>query len=204
MKPVVPDYKKAAAVSSVIFLIFFSSILLIMGAKHSIMLASITKAGFIIASIGMFWFAYDRWLWRKRLFSGWFRKIPDLNGRWEGTVCRLKNGTPHFFALEVTQTFTTLTFKTFTDQSKGESIAAIFLQDEHGAVDEVLAYWRTTTRRLDDPSAEDTFEGISRWALSLQENQKRIEDYYFTRREPPTRGVCNLTWVCRERRNCVH
>ena len=41
----------------------------------------------ILGTFGVFFYAFDRWLWRKRLFRliGW-TAVPDLKGSWVGTA----------------------------------------------------------------------------------------------------------------------
>jgi len=192
-----PEIRKIALVSAVLFLSLYSGMLLYLGSNWQTLVGSAVKSGGLLTSIGLFWAFYNKWGWRSRLFrlGGWLCSVPDLNGRWEGTVCRHKDDQPHPFVMEITQTFSTLSFQTFSTHSRGESIVAAICVDQTGTVFSVVTLWRTYTRRLEDRTVEDSFEGVSIWRLSLAAGSKRIEDVYFTRREPPTKGSVDLTWT---------
>ncbi len=203
MFPISPEIRKVALVSAVLFLSLYSAMLFFFGNTWQTLVASAARSGGLLATIGIFWAFYNKWGWRFRLLrlGGWLCSVPDLNGRWEGTVCRHKDDKPHRFVMEITQTFSTLSYQTFSEHSRGESLVAAICVDQTGTVFSVVSLWRTNTRRLDDRTVEDTFEGASFWRLSLAANSKRIEDVYFTRREPPTKGRVELTWTSGSRMN---
>jgi predicted pore-forming effector associated with SMODS systems len=196
MTHVGPDIRKVAVVSAVLFLSLYSIMLLILGNTWQTLLGSALRSGGLLAALGVFWAFYNKWGWRWRLlrFGGWLCAVPDLNGRWEGTVCRHIGDEPHPFVMEITQTFSTLSFQTFSTHSRGESLVAAICVNETKTVFSVVSFWRTHTRRLDDRTIEDTFDGASFWQISLDANSKQIEDFYFTKREPPTKGTLKLTW----------
>jgi hypothetical protein len=203
MKAVHPEISKIATVSAMIFLIGFSLSLLAYGASYKTILTSAGKTGVLLTLIGSYWTFFNKIGWKNRFFSlwGWLSSAPDLNGRWEGTICRNRNDEPHPFVIEISQTYSSLTYRTFSLHSRGESIVAQLFVNEEGTVFSLAATWRTTTRRVDDPSAEDSFEGASIWHLSLDSYTKIIEDHYYTRREPQTKGVVTVRWISADRLN---
>jgi len=197
MTQVRPEIAKIASVSALLFLLLYSGVLLYFGADRETLLGSAAKSGALLTLIVGFWAFYNKWGWRLRplRLGGWLSAVPDLNGRWEGTVCRHRDDSPHPFVMEITQTFSKLSFRTFSATSRGESIVAALFVDDTGPVFSVVAVWRTTTRRHEDRTVEDTFDGASLWRVSFVGDTKRIEDQYFTRREPATKGVADLTWI---------
>jgi hypothetical protein len=196
MTHVGPEIRKVALVTAILFLSLYSGMLLLLGNNWQTLLQSAARSGGLLTAIGIFWAFYNKWGWRWRILrlGGWLCAVPDLNGRWEGTVCRHKDDHPHPFVVEITQTFSTLSYQTFSTHSRGESLVAAICVNQTGTVFSVVSLWRTNTRRLEDRSIEDSFEGASFWRISLTGDSKHIEDFYFTRREPPTKGVVEVEW----------
>jgi len=184
--------------SALMFMILYSFTLFIFDAPGAVILESALKSGLILTLIGTFWTYYIKWGWRVRYLrlGGWLCNIPDLNGRWEGTVCRHNEDNPHNFVIEITQNYLGLSYRSFSQNSRGQSIATVLYTDhENMGVFNVHCLWRTYTRRLDDRTIDDEFEGASFWHVTIDENRKQIVDHYFTRREPPTRGTFCVKWV---------
>jgi predicted pore-forming effector associated with SMODS systems len=197
MRKIHPEIPKIAAVSAGLFFILFSIYLFCTGESATAIVFSAGKTGIIFSAIGFFWFLYNHFLWRLKFFQfwGWLCNMPNLNGRWEGTVCRHKGDTPRPFVMEITQTFSDLSFRTWSAHSRGESlVASLFVEEVGGNTFLVRAIWRTTTRKINEPTAEDTFEGTSIWRISIDGEKKTIEDLYYTGREPQTKGAVLLEW----------
>ncbi len=188
--------RRVVMVSAVLFVVVYTAVLLAMGTPFSQALKALAWAGSIISAVSLFWVYYIRFGWKKRYLRlwGWLCNAPDLNGRWEGTVCRAENDNPHKFVIEIRQTFLSLSFRTFSQNSTGESIHANIFSNDIGDAFTVIAHWRTTTRRLDNLSADDMFEGTSKWNLSFDGDRKFIRDTYFTSRHPQTKGVVEVEW----------
>lgn len=200
MKAANPDVRKIASVSAIFSVAVFCLLLYWQGVAVSSIVQSATKSGITLTVVGLFWDFFERQGWRWPVFrlGGWLCAHPDLEGRWEGNVCRFRGDTPHPFVLEVHQTFTTLSFRTYSTHSRGHSTLASMMVREDGTFF-VAALWQTTTRRRDDPAAEDTFDGASFWELSIDGNDKKIHNIYFTRREPSTKGEVELEWKSKKR-----
>ncbi|OBP16826.1 hypothetical protein A5320_05500 [Rheinheimera sp. SA_1] len=155
------------------------------------------KAGVMMSAIGLLWFVYDKYLWKIPIFRvmGWLCSTPNLNGRWEGTVDRDGENTPHPFVMEISQTMTKLKFYTYTKRSKGESIAVKIVKDELDQKYKLIAYWRTRAANREDDSKYDEFNGVSVIDISFDDNGILMSDFYFTDRNPHTRGKTDLKWV---------
>lgn len=163
MTSVRPEVSKVSTVSALLFLVFYSCVLMYFGVTEETIVLSAARSGAALTIIAAFWAFYNKWGWKYRLLrlGGWLCSTPDLNGRWARAVCRHQDDTPHPFVIEVSQTFSSLTFRTFSETSRGESIATSIYTDDNGTVFSVAAFWRTTTRRRDNNLVEDTFEGVS-------------------------------------------
>lgn len=203
MRPIRPDIRVISLISAIAFLVLFTVWLLACGSEWELLLRAITKSGIILTLLGLFWGFYIKvgWRWKPLRLWGWLSNVPDLAGRWEGTVCRHKNDTPHSFVIEISQTFNSISYRSFSSHSRGESITASIFSDETGQVFQIVSTWRCTTRKREDPTSEDTFHGTSIWNISFESGKKVIEDSYFTGREPQTKGVLYLEWKSRQLRN---
>lgn len=148
------------------------------------------KIGIIYSIIGLFWYFYDKYLWKINFFRlfGWLSSVPDLNGRWEGTVKRIDEEEPHKFVVEFKQTYTKLKYYVYTQNSKGESISAKFIKDEIEGKYKLVSSWKSKTKNRIDQTIYDEFYGMSIMDYSEYEGKKKLDDLYFTNRNPQTRG----------------
>lgn len=198
-----PDLKKISIITIVLFLVLYTLVQLLFDIEFTKITASITKTGTILTLIGVFWAFFNKTGWKVGFLrlGGWLCSTPDLNGRWEGTVCRTREDMPHPFVIEVIQTYSTITYKTFSSQSRGESMSATIHTDESEEVFTLYSIWRTSTKRRDDPNAEDEFTGASVWNIRIGQDEKIIEYNYFTGREPQTKGDVKVKWISHRLRN---
>lgn len=146
--------------------------------------------GFATSVIGLFWVLFDRILWRWKIlkFLG-ISDLPDLNGLWVGNVDRLGEGNPHRFEMLIFQTYSKLSIQTNSSNSKANSVFSGFLVDETGRNFDIVNYWICRTKSLDPSLVHDeSFTGLSRIDIRLREGKILLEDYYFTDRNPSTRG----------------
>jgi hypothetical protein len=199
MRELRPDLSRIAIVSVVMFLALFVAILMAFGATADVVLQSILKTGVVLSIIGFFWTYFEKHGWRYswlRLW-GWLTDIPVLHGRWEGTVCRDgESEIEHPFVLEVSQTFSTLKFRTFGEKASGESLSAsIIAKDDLHSMWEVNSVWRTEARKLSDKNNYEHFTGCSTWRMSFDAQSKtyQITDRYFTSRK--TSGTAKIRFV---------
>ncbi len=196
MKKVGPRVGLISVVSALIFFVLYTILLRFQGMGFQEMFAAATKIGIIFGLIGLFWTFYDRVGWRVdglRLW-GFLSDVPDLRGRWEGTVQRNTEDKPHPIVVEISQTFTSISYKSFSRNSEGESLVANIYANETGESYKVFATWSTKTRQIADRTKVDVFSGHSTWTVSIAGDKKIIGDRYFTDREPQTKGVLELEW----------
>ena len=69
--------------------------------------------GFVTIPLSIIWLYFEKIGWRSNFWK-WSFKImhfsPDLRGRWEGTIDRVGENSPHKFVIEIKQTMTKLQF----------------------------------------------------------------------------------------------
>ena len=203
MEAILPKIKYIVVGTGIVFLLVLAIILAVSGFELTDIMLALVKSGIAFTIATLFWVFYDRVLWRKRGFRLFklLSPVPDLNGRWEGTVKRTRNDQPHKFVVEVTQTFSTISFKTFSKTSRGESLCATVLSQPSSGTFDVRSVWTTTTDKRGATSPE-TFHGASHWKVSESSDRKMtIEDRYFTNRNPATTGIVAVEWTSAERRN---
>jgi hypothetical protein len=190
------DLKKISIVSGILIILLFVVLLLMAGTPKEIIIQSTLRSGLIITIVGAFWVFFNRVGWRLKIFrvGGWLSDKPILAGRWEGVVCR--NGEDeHPFILEITQTYSSIQFKTFSKNSRGESLTATIHTNDLNASWCVYCIWRTRAARRDG-GGDEIFLGASTWHISINRHDqvKIIEDNYFTDRNPSTHGIMRVEW----------
>jgi SMODS-associating 2TM, beta-strand rich effector domain len=189
MREIRPDSKKIATVSAVLFLAIFALVLWYFNTPPSVLIESIAKTGLVLTLVGLFWVYYEKWGWRwqpARLF-GWLCNTPNLQGRWEGTVCRDGPGEKeHPIILEISQTFSSLKFRTFGERSSGESLSVLLIsKDDQELMWEAHAVWQTKARKIGGGESLEDFYGASTWKISVDQETgtAEINDIYFTSRK---------------------
>lgn len=187
MQPYRYDIKKFALISAAIAIpanSIFSYFTSAIGQSH------IVNIGFATSIVALFWFLFDRYLWRLDLLRTLgISDLPDLNGLWVGEVDRLGENAPHRFEMRIFQTYSKISIQTNTGNSKANSVSALFLTDETMKNFDLVNYWscRTKRRGSDDGQQED-FKGLSHIDVRMRDGQLALEDYYFTDRNPATQG----------------
>lgn len=187
------------------FLSIFLFINVLIGVIGSIFLLSVVGYGELrvlgtataLATIASaIWWLIDNHLWR-RSWARRFLKIdtPDLRGRWEGTIDRHGENNPHDFIMEISQSFSALSVRTYSAKSKGSSIVTKLTKDGDDPDYYLYVIWRTSAQNRDDPAAYDDFLGCSKITIGTGPTGERIlEDDYFTGRQPQTKGNLQLRW----------
>lgn len=193
MIPLEIEIKKFLLVTVALTVIFSVGVLLFDPTPMGLLF----KIGVFGAVITVFWFLYEKMLWKLPFFRlmGWLCSTPDLNGRWEGTVGRHGENSPHRFVLEVIQTMTKLQCYTYSENSSGESLIVKIAKDGVDNKYKLISYWSCKTKSKKTIGEFDKFNGLSVMEINISDSQKSIKDYYFTDRYPPTRGDVELTWV---------
>ena len=187
MQPYKYDIKKFLLISAVLG-IFASSAF--STATSALGLSFGFSIGFATFVVGLFWGLFDQFFWKKEIFRTLgISELPDLNGIWVGEVDRLGENNPHRFELRVFQTYSRISIQTNSGNSKGNSVCAIFLTDETRKNFDIMNYWSSRTKSLDPNSVhQEEFKGLSLIDIRMHDGELVLEDYYFTDRNPPTKG----------------
>lgn len=160
------------------------------------------KIGGIATGISLFWLLFDKYLWQFKFFRlfGWMTSTPNLNGRWEGTVHRHGEAKSHGFAMEITQTNSKIKYYTYSKNSVGESIVCTLTADSLHHRFSLASIWKCKTKSLSTLGQYDDFTGASLMALHQEKDKMVLRDFYFTDRNPQTKGKLDLIWVGKERK----
>ncbi|WP_461630859.1 Cap15 family cyclic dinucleotide receptor domain-containing protein [Labilibaculum euxinus] len=200
MKVISPNLKKITTVSVILVVILYfvgEYFLKIESEKMPL------KAGLIMSIVGLYWVFFDKIGWKYDFFRfwGWLTEIPNLNGRFEGFVDRIDENNPHTFVIEIKQTFTSIVVYTYSKNSKGHSITAKFATDELSAKFYFFLNWQCRTKSLKKENEKDDFFGTSIIEVIRDKGIYKLSDEYYTRRNPPTKGVTELEWVGKKLKN---
>ncbi len=191
MQPYKYDIKRFLLISASLGILSnsaFSALTTAMGLSY------ILNIGFATSVVGLFWFLFDQFFWRTRIFQKLgISELPDLNGVWVGEIDRLGENKPHRFELRVFQTYSKISIQTNSGNSKGNSICAMFLTDETRRNFDIVNYWSSRTKSR-DPNTDhhEEFKGLSLIDIRLRNQEIYLEDYYFTDRNPPSKGKVML------------
>jgi len=80
----------------------------------------------------IFWLVFIKWLWKLKLFYPWLVQVPNLSGKWEGTIkSNWGDGAldPIPMEIAIDQTFLTIQVRIKTEESKSYSLGASFNVD---------------------------------------------------------------------------
>lgn len=191
MHQVYIDLKKYACISVVLSILFYTVICLGFSIPPELMLL---KLGIILTLVGCYWGFFEKWGWKCNMFRiwGWLCDIPDLNGRWEGTLDRLTEDNPHQFVIEIQQTLSKIQIHSYSKNSLGHSIVAQFVTDQVGGKYNLITTWTCRTRNTTNSNEFEEFHGTSIYEIVHSDDGLILEDYYFTRRNPQTKGQTRL------------
>lgn len=81
----------------------------------------------------IFWFAFIKWLWKLKIFYPWLVQVPNLSGKWNGTIkSNWENNTQGEIPIEIAidQTFLNIQVRVRTDESRSFSLGASFNIDK--------------------------------------------------------------------------
>ena len=137
--------------------------------------------------------AFKKWIWKWKILHPWFVVIPDLSGKWEGTLHYIWNGKEgdRDTNLTIIQSFNHIVVKLETIESSSRSVAASFDIDERrGIYDLYYTYINEPLITIQDRSK--IHYGTTRLSFDLNENTT-IRGEYWTSRD--TKGVMLLTRV---------
>lgn len=77
----------------------------------------------------IFWVIFIKWLWKLKVFYPWLVQVPNLSGKWEGTIKSNWNGgksDPIPMEMTIDQTFLNVQIRIKTQESRSFSIAGSF------------------------------------------------------------------------------
>lgn len=137
--------------------------------------------------------AFKKWIWKWKRLHPWFVVMPDLSGKWEGTLHYIWNGKEgeRDTNLTIIQSFNHIVVKLETIESTSKSVTASFDIDERrGIYNLYYTYINEPLITIQDRSK--IHYGTTRLSFDLNENTT-IRGEYWTSRD--TKGVMLLTRV---------
>ena len=132
-----------------------------------------------------FWYAvlswaYENWLWKCSVFKMW-HKIPDLNGKWKGSLTTSYDGRTIPMNLEIKQTWNEISFHSIFEKTDSESfsnVAAIYVAGNRGT--EISFAFRNDSYNVSDGTP--SYDGYN--ILQLVD-EDTIKARYFNNRNNP-------------------
>lgn len=198
MKPLKP---KVARLLQPLVIVTGVAILVYRQLTGSDLLAAILHVGSFASLLAVpLWILYDRVLWSIPFFRAWdyFCDVPDIRGRWVGTIDRGDSRGSHGFVLEISQTMTDIHCVSYSSRSHSTSLTAeIVCESEHKQALQLVYTWRAEVREaVDGTPLPDVmvFDGTTILDVHLG-NSRRLEGRYYSNRQPSsTRGRLDLRY----------
>lgn len=201
MKSYKLNIKVIIASVGILSLAIFSIVLIVFHiAKKQSLGEILLHYGFILAPVGILWVLTDRYLWHTKLFQSIrksFNIPPDLRGRWEGMLENADGSEPQKFAIEITQTLTTLCVTSYSSIAHSQSILSE-IASSHNEDKFTLCYlWQgQTNTSIKDIHHREQFDGYTMLQLQELGLPKTLIGSYFTNRKPTqTHGGIELKWM---------
>lgn len=131
----------------------------------------------VLGFYGVFYFAFDRALWKLRLLRTLgLVEVPNLNGKWQGTLMPSGAKREREVTLEIQQTWSAISIRLRTKHSASKSMIATILLA--GKLDDVLSYQYWNEPKPGVAFDMHTHRGTA-W-LTLSSDQTRLEGEYST------------------------
>ncbi|QBQ56006.1 hypothetical protein [Nitrosococcus wardiae] len=142
----------------------------------------------------IFWLVFIKWLWKFRLFYPWLVQVPNLSGKWKGTIkSNWDNGTQDPIPMEITidQTFLNIQVRIKTEESRSFSLDASFNIDKDRGQQQLFYSYLNTPK----PGVRDRSQIHYGSALLMFDgyDKNEMEGEYWTSRE--TTGEMHLKRV---------
>lgn len=142
----------------------------------------------------IFWLIFIKWLWKLKLFYPWLVQVPDLSGKWEGTInSNWGSGKQDPIPMEIAidQTFLNIQVRIITEESRSFSLGASFNIDKDRGQQQLFYSYLNTPK----PSVRDRSEIHYGSALLMfyGNDVNEMEGEYWTSRE--TTGEIHLKQV---------
>ena len=122
------------------------------------------------------------WAWRWRGFQGWFVPIPNLNGKWEGSIKFKDNGEDRTrkVSVDIKQTFLSIVVRFRSKESNSLSFCSSFNIDEKRGIKQLIYSYQN------DPNAnirETSPVHFGTTKLDIGTDNKSLTGEYWTSRE---------------------
>jgi len=142
----------------------------------------------------IFWLAFIKWLWKLKLFYPWLVQVPNLSGKWEGTIkSNWANGMKDPIPMEIAidQTFLNIQVRIKTYESRSFSLGASFNIDKDRGQQQLFYSYLNTPK----PGVRDRSEIHYGSAMLVFDGYDvgEMEGEYWTSRE--TTGEMHLKRV---------
>ena len=128
--------------------------------------------------------------WKWKIFKGWLVVIPNLSGKWTGTMYSNYETPPLEIPteVEIKQTFFHTIVKLKTGESKSNSLVASFdIDKDKGVAQLIYTYQNIPKATVQDRS--EIHYGTT--ILDISEDETELNGFYWTNRE--TKGDLKLT-----------
>jgi hypothetical protein len=171
------------------------AVLLIAGARLSLVIPSFTKFGAVLLLSWGAWqlFTKTAWRWKPLRYRGWLVTTPNLTGRWVGVTISSYDKKKRNMTLEITQTLLTLRCVAFGSDNVARIYSARLLSDQDDRMFQ-LTYLYHAKRQVATSVPGDEHEGVV--ILDLADTSpRRLDGFYVNDRDPrPTKGEIHLVW----------
>jgi hypothetical protein len=163
-------------------------LLYIAGETPGIGLAALARVPDVVLVYGVLHLVFTKWLWRRRVFSGWLVPFPDLQGTWKGTLSttwidpiRGAAPAPIPVVLAIRQTFSGITASIYTRESTSVSVAAS-LRIEEDSHEKWMSYLYTNTPRVSVRDRSVVHDGAAVLRVTTSEGLGLEGEYWTNRR----------------------
>jgi SMODS-associating 2TM, beta-strand rich effector domain len=149
----------------------------------------------VLGAYGLLYKAFDKALWKIPLLSTGVVHVPDLNGRWRGTVrsgVEEHAGESHDVDVSIVQTWTHMEIKLTGTNSESRSTAATFVTK--GAAP-CLSYQYMNEPKPHAPPAMEAHSGTTRLQLVNSNSARRLKGDYYSGRGRQGFGALELEYV---------
>ena len=180
-----------------ILLLVFGVILTLIDANDYSTISNIVGVLWIVISI--LCSCVDKFWWKVEFVQKLFKLpplqflyTPVIEGHWSGTLTRDKESHP--FTIEINQTLTSISCRTFSKHSYSDSECAELLYDEQHNKYKLVFLWRGKTENTfeGEHGSSDYFYGTT--ILDINESQHQLSGEYFTNRSSrQTKGRIVMT-----------
>jgi len=142
----------------------------------------------------IFWLVFIKWLWKFKLFYPWLVQVPNLSGKWEGTIKSNWGNdkqAPIPMEIAIDQTFLNIQVRIKTEESRSFSLGASFNIDKDRGQQQLFYSYLNTPK----PGVRDRSEIHYGSALLMFDGYdvNEMEGEYWTSRE--TTGEMHLKRV---------